>query len=272
MDISEKVSVLIAFYNAKETICRTLKSVINQSYPNFEIILIDDASDDGSTEIIVRLMSDLGFSDYTILRNERNMGLTLSLNLGLSICTGFYVARLDADDEWKFNKLEKQIGYMREQALAWSCTRFLRFENGVTSVMSSELKDFPYSNPFIHSSLLITRDIIELVGKYDKRFKYSQDYYLYANLYRHKVYGGIVDDILGVRYVSENVIGVKRRRQQIYYLVRGQLFCLFAGIGQRPRLILAICKNILRVILNQKSIDVFKNLWRFKIANYWNKF
>ena len=233
---------------------------MNQSYRNFGII--DDGSKDDSSEVILDVFNARGFKDFKIIRNDNNRGLTKSLNVGLGYCSGEYIARIDADDEWNPLKLERQLSFMHKKNLGWSCTRFESRNNDTSRLMVSDVNAFPYSNPYIHSSLLIEQNLLESVGGYNENYKYSQDYFLYANLYHYEIEGGIVQEILGTRHISSGIIGVRRRRQQIFYLIKGQFYCLRKNIGKRQLLLLSIGKNVLRLILNQKSIDVFKGIWR----------
>jgi len=99
------VSVIIPAYNAEPTLARAINSVFAQNYPNVEIIVIDDCSKDGTSQIAT------GFNrkEIRLLRHEKNAGECGAMNSGIAIAQGKYVAFLDADDEWRPTKLEKQI-------------------------------------------------------------------------------------------------------------------------------------------------------------------
>ncbi len=106
----EKVSVIIPTYNREKTIGRAISSVINQTHSNFEIIVIDDHSTD-STLGIVKAFSDTRIRYYY---NEQNIGANKSRNKGISKAEGELIAFLDSDDEWRSDKLEKQISYLKK--------------------------------------------------------------------------------------------------------------------------------------------------------------
>lgn len=111
--VNEKVSVIIPVYNSERYIKNTLESVLNQTYQDFEIIIIDDCSNDKSKEIIQKIAE----SDSRLLYHlqERNCGVAVARNTALDLSAGRYIAFLDSDDEWKKNKLEKQLKLMQEK-------------------------------------------------------------------------------------------------------------------------------------------------------------
>ncbi|MEM5782486.1 MAG: glycosyltransferase [Candidatus Aenigmatarchaeota archaeon] len=100
------VSVIIPTFNRKNLISRAVRSVLNQTYKNFELIIIDDGSIDNTQEVIIRFQKNEPRIKYFY---QENKGWPSALNKGLSIATGQYIAFLDSDDEWFDNKLEKQI-------------------------------------------------------------------------------------------------------------------------------------------------------------------
>ncbi len=103
----EIISVIIPTYNRENTILRTLKSVLNQTYQNLEIIVVDDCSTDRTVQIVKNLMEK--DKRIKLLINERNRGPNYSRNRGIQHSKGKYIALLDSDDEWFSEKLEKQL-------------------------------------------------------------------------------------------------------------------------------------------------------------------
>lgn len=106
MDARPLISVIIPMYNSKDYIEETLQSVLDQTYRNFEIIVIDDGSTDGSGDI-VKKMQDKHKNIYYIY--QCNSGVSTARNVGLKFAKGEYIAFLDSDDLWLREKLEKQI-------------------------------------------------------------------------------------------------------------------------------------------------------------------
>ena len=113
--MSELVSIITPTYNAEKFITETLKSVQNQTYQNWEMILIDDAS----TDETVKIISDFAKKDSRIklFKLGKNSGNGFARNIALEKAVGKYVAYLDADDLWFPNKLEKQIEFLKENNL-----------------------------------------------------------------------------------------------------------------------------------------------------------
>lgn len=113
--MSELVSIITPTYNAEKFIGETLKSVQNQTYQNWEMILFDDASKDETVKII----SDFAEKDSRIklFKLEKNSGNGFARNIALEKAVGKYIAYLDADDLWFPNKLEKQIEFLKENNL-----------------------------------------------------------------------------------------------------------------------------------------------------------
>lgn len=111
MGNNEMVSVIIPTYNSEKFIKKTIYSVLNQTYKNFEIIVIDDCSTD-KTEGVIK---GIGSSKIRFYMQEKNAGAAIARNKGLDLATGKYVAFLDSDDVWEKKKLEKQLEFMREQ-------------------------------------------------------------------------------------------------------------------------------------------------------------
>ena len=106
------VSVIIPCYNAEKYLRESVESIINQSYPNLEIICIDDCSTDSTLAILEELASR--DARVKVLHNSRNMKIASSLNRGLEYSTGEYIARMDADDIALPKRIEKQVDYLEK--------------------------------------------------------------------------------------------------------------------------------------------------------------
>ena len=105
------ISVIMSNYNTPEEYLReAIESILNQTYKNFEFIIIDDCSTDNSLEIIKSYNDER----IVLIENEENIGLTKSINKGLAVAKGEYIARMDADDVSLPQRFEKQINYMND--------------------------------------------------------------------------------------------------------------------------------------------------------------
>lgn len=123
----ELVSIIMPSYNTGKFIGETINSVIDQTYINWELIIVDDCSSDNTDEIVKNIKD----SRIVYLKNEKNMGAAVSRNRALREAKGKWIAFLDSDDLWKENKLEKQIKFMKDNNYYFSYTNYIEIdENG----------------------------------------------------------------------------------------------------------------------------------------------
>jgi glycosyltransferase involved in cell wall biosynthesis len=107
------VSIITPLYNSEAFVSQTITSVLNQTHPNWELLLIDDCSTDSTIKIANKFISEN--NTIKLLVNETNQGAAISRNKGILAAKGDYVAFLDADDLWKPEKLEKQLAFMQKE-------------------------------------------------------------------------------------------------------------------------------------------------------------
>lgn len=119
--MNELVSIIMPTYNCAPYIASTIKSVLAQTYSNWELLIVDDCSAD-NTETIVSAFDDLRIFYF---KNEVNMGAASSRNFALRQAKGKWVAFLDSDDLWMPDKLEKQLAFMSENHYDFSCTDYI---------------------------------------------------------------------------------------------------------------------------------------------------
>ena len=126
--MSNTVSIIVPVYNAAKCIADTIKSIKEQSYTDWELLLVDDGSTDGSVEIMKGFESD----KIHVLSNALGKGAAAARNTGINSSTGKYIAFIDADDLWQKEKLYKQVAFMKEKDAAFSFTGYeFADENGV---------------------------------------------------------------------------------------------------------------------------------------------
>ena len=116
------VSIIMPAYNCERFIAEAIRSVLAQTYTDWELIIVDDCSTDNTAQIVA------SFDDRRIVyqRNEKNMGAALTRNKALQIAKGHYIAFLDADDLWAPEKLEHQIAFMEKNGYDFTYTAFRR--------------------------------------------------------------------------------------------------------------------------------------------------
>jgi glycosyltransferase involved in cell wall biosynthesis/GT2 family glycosyltransferase len=182
------VTVLLAVHDGEPYVQAALASVLGQTVSDLELLVVDDASGDGTPGILAALED----SRVRVLRNDAQRGLAASLNRGLDEARGAYVARLDADDVAMPRRLERQLARIQtepnvavvgsavlELDEAWRVGAAHAMPAGVAELRWASL----FSSPFFHPSVLVERDVLERNGlRYDTGFEESEDYDLWARL------------------------------------------------------------------------------------------
>lgn len=125
--MDELVSVIMPSFNTGEYIAASIESVLAQTYPNWELLIVDDCSTDNTTEVICRYQDPR----IILLKNKTNSGAALSRNYALREAKGRWIAFLDSDDTWEPKKLEKQLRFMQENGYAFTFTDYRICLNGV---------------------------------------------------------------------------------------------------------------------------------------------
>ena len=212
-----KVSVVIPTYNRINLLERAVNSVIRQTKNAFEIIVVDDGSDDDSSEMVKQKFGSV------ILVRQENCGVSAARNRGIEISKGDWIALLDSDDEWKPNKLEKQINALSEDPDYFFChTNETWIRNGVRVNQGKRHKkyggyifdkclDICRISP---SSALFKKSILEHVGLFDNELHVCEDYDLWLRITReHKIL--FIDEPLIIKYgghsdqLSKNIDGIE---------------------------------------------------------------
>lgn len=195
------VSVVIPNYNYGRYISEAIESVLAQTYPHFEIIVVNNGSTDDSLEILQE------YRDRITLINQENRGQSEARNSGLRVAAGELIAFLDADDVWSPKKLESQISLISEKSQLIYCG-IRMFESQSGAIIENfwpkyrgSCKELFVLNPGSaiviggESTVLITRDLLNKVGGFDPNFSTSGgwDFYRRCSLYTNFDF---VDEIL----------------------------------------------------------------------------
>jgi glycosyltransferase involved in cell wall biosynthesis len=197
------VSVVLPVYNRRELVGRAIHSVLEQSCVDWELIAIDDASDDGTPELIAGEFGDR----VRLLVQEQNRGVSAARNRGIEAAIGEWVAFLDSDDEWLPEKLERQLNELRRTGLEVCHTDEIWVRNGVRVNPPDQYRKrggdlFEQALSvccMCPSSLLIRRDLLESLGMFDEKLPACEDYELFLRLTaRRRV--AYVDETLVVKY------------------------------------------------------------------------
>jgi len=129
--MNEVVSIIVPMYNVEKYIKETIDCVLAQTYPHWELLLVEDCSADGTRKLVSGYRQRLEDSRINIIYEEKNAGAASARNHGLAAAKGRYIAYLDGDDLWMPDKLEKQLAFMKEKDAAFSFTGYeFADENG----------------------------------------------------------------------------------------------------------------------------------------------
>tara|TARA_B100000212_G_scaffold339169_1_gene317026 strand:+ start:55 stop:813 length:759 start_codon:yes stop_codon:yes gene_type:complete len=184
MKNSPLVSWILATHNNESTIEKCIFTLFNQTYKNFELIIINDYSTDMTKEVLKKIR-DKFHNKIKIYENDMVLGLAASLNKAISLSNGEYLARIDADDYVVNHRLEYQVKYLNDNPdiSVVGSNAFLVNKNIITgktqlnSKKNKLIKSFKYHYPLsiIHPSTLIRRTFFNDVGVYDERLPRAQD-------------------------------------------------------------------------------------------------
>ena len=181
----ELVSVIMPYYRKKKYLKKTISSILEQSYQNFEIIIVYDDVDKSELSFIKEIQK-LN-KRISILENSTNLGAGFSRNLGIEIAKGHYVAFLDCDDIWEKNKLERQISFMKERDISFSFTAYQIIDQKENIIGKREATDVLNFNQLLNScdiglsTVVMKKDLIDEKCKFSN-LKTKEDYVLWLNL------------------------------------------------------------------------------------------
>ena len=176
----------MSVYNASKFLNEAIESILNQTYKNFEFIIIDDGSTDNSTQIIEKYKKI--DERIVFIENEKNVGLTKNLNKAIKLSTSDYIARMDADDISDVKRLEKQIKFLQENkdiSIVGSCAKYINSKGEVEENIDvpenyEEIRNMIYKvNPLIHPSVMFKKEDIISIGMYNEELRKVQDYDLW---------------------------------------------------------------------------------------------
>jgi len=174
-------SVIIPCYNSQDTIIRALTSVVNQTFSDFEIIIVDDGSIDETKKVLDTYLKEQTISYRYIY--QKNKGPSSARNNAVSNSSGKYLAFLDADDEWHPKKLEIQYQYIIKYSSKFlSCkftlSEYSRFLDQIEH-KKYNFRDFLTSNRTSTPCTIIEKEVFVDIGGFDETLKYSEDYNLW---------------------------------------------------------------------------------------------
>ncbi len=217
-----KVSIILSLYNSEKTVDETIKSILMQSYKNYEVIIINDGSTDKTYEVLKKYKKN---KKIKIFNFNRNLGLAIRLNFAIEKSTGDYIVRIDCDDLMTKKRIIHQLNQFKKDSSLDVVGGSALYINGFKKKKiypvkkDSEIKTkMNYHNPIIHSSVMFKKKSIIKLGGYDKNFLRCQDYELWLR-------GKSVLKFLNVKkiLVIRDVTNFQFRLSNVFYLLKARL-------------------------------------------------
>lgn len=259
--LDPKISVLMSVYNGSQYLRQSVDSILNQSFTDFEFIIIDDYSTDNTWEILTEYVEQ--DRRIKLLKNQENLGLTKSLNLGLKLARGEYIARQDADDISLPKRFEKQIAWLDKdsEVILVSCDLELIDSKGNSSgkfqrACAPELVGWYllfYNHLAGHSQVTFRRETVINLGGYCETRRYSQDYELWCRLVKVGKIVILPEVLAQQRRHDESISNKKTSEQKTYSLNQ-------------------VRDNLKQLIEEEISIEQAEELRGFWLGRWWGHF
>ena len=170
------VTIIIPSYNKKKYITKCINSVVNQTYLDWKLIIIDDCSTDGTQEILKEFLNN---KKIEILFLKKNKGPSFCRNIGIRKSNSRYIAFLDSDDFWESNKLEDQLNFMEKNNIQLSFSDYFTFRGKQVIQRTNIKSELNYSDFIMNSSINTSTMIIEkkIIGSNKfKKLNLLEDY------------------------------------------------------------------------------------------------
>jgi len=220
------VSVIIPAYNAENEICRCIESVINQTYSNFEIIVVDDGSEDDTIGQLLKIKAQYQQIDLKIFR-QANLGPSKARNYGISVSKGDLIAFLDADDEWYSNKLQISVEtfscdstlFVLGSFYSVGDRRVFKSQKGTLRILS--LMRLLMKNSLITSATVCRSEVFKKFI-FNEQQKYSEDYRLWLEICAGGYKCGVIQECL-VRMCDKPIYGYQGLSSKLLAMEKGEL-------------------------------------------------
>lgn len=220
--MTPKVSVVMSVYDGEPFLQEAVESVLNQTFADFEFIIIDDGSSDGTWEIL----ESYGDARIRLVRNEENVGLTRSLNKGLTLARGEYIARHDADDVSIRSRFERQVGVLDKQLDVVLVSGNMDLIDGDGEVWHQSRRNASpgliawlllfYNYIGGHGAVMFRRQLAVDLGGYSEEFLYSQDHDLWLRLAEVGDIRIVPDVLVQWRRHDDSISGTRHFEQEAY--------------------------------------------------------
>ncbi len=218
--MNPKVSVIMSVYNGARYLKEAIDSILNQTFSDFEFLIVDDCSNDNSPQILEEYAKK--DNRVRIITNEFNLGLTKNLNTAIRQAKGEYIARFDCDDVSLPDRFKEQVEYLDSHkecgvVSMWADvidgngkkTRTIKYPT-----TDQDLRKVLISyNPFFHPGIMLRKEVFDTVGLYDESWRFAQDYELYFRIAKKYKLANIPKILLLYRETGGSITGGKNKLQ-----------------------------------------------------------
>ena len=216
-----KVSVVMSVYNGSHYLQRSIESILNQTFTDFEFIIIDDGSTDNTWDLITEYAN----RDRRIkcFKNQENLGLTQTLNKGLNLARGEYLARQDVDDVSFPERLEKQVSYLELHPSVALISTGVQYVDNLGNQLWLDIPptdptvmrwEFLFRNPLRHPTVMWRRELVDSeVGNYDPSFFYTQDYDFWVRISENLNIEAISSVLVQMCWHDQSISSTKAKTQ-----------------------------------------------------------
>jgi len=271
-----RVTVLMSVYNGEEHLREAIDGILNQTFKNFKFLIVNDGSTDRTGEILE------SYNDprIRIHNNRKNIGLAKSLNIGLKMAKGEYIARQDADDISMPERLAKEIYFFCEHpdyAVVGTFAKIYNENSEQTGFWERPIKDteirktLKERNCIIHGSTMIRMRCLLDVGFYDESMEKSQDFELWLRLSK-KYKMANISSFLYIRRVHSKNIDIEYMKEQHIFLVLAKIKNNFVGIEEVTKQFINSISKYYFISLGFNSMFKLVSLITFKRINAYDIF
>ncbi len=208
------VTVLMGVYNGEVFVREAIDSILAQTCRDFELLVVDD----GSTDATAAILASYDDNRLRVIHNEGNIGLTRSLNRGLRVARGELIARQDADDISRPERLARQVAFLESHpGVVVLGTQFVSLDAWRHRLMNLWMRcetplgirwQLLFENPFVHSSVMFRRDVIvDHYGGYDETFRTNQDIELWSRIAPEHGLRNLPEALVALRHRAASVSG-----------------------------------------------------------------
>lgn len=218
----KKVTVVMPAYNGEKYVESAIKSILEQTLKDFELIIVDDCSTDSTWKIIQQFAKK--DKRIKVFRNQKNLGLSLTLNKALKLANGKYIARADNDDLSYPSRLLQQYNFLEENehigivggAMELISESGKKIGKRVYHTTDSKIRKYIFFySPFAHPLIMIRKAILDKAGYYDPLFSPADDYELYFRIGQLSKFANLPDVLMQYRISSGSMTSQQTKKMEL---------------------------------------------------------